>query len=186
MSSKYRESYESGRRCRSPYITLVRHVMFFSYLDIIANAINRSALLKRYGLNNFLKQSKDGAFLIGRGREFHNLEAKQENDLPPIVLSLQRGWYRVGEQADRRNRDCVDTRLVAINCDGGYTGVKPQHSHVTCPLAHRGTVPHRRLDFIYSNKNNFVQLEDTTIKTECRCSMQRTEQTRVLHHITAV
>ncbi len=183
MSSKYRESYESGRRCRSSYITLVRHVTFFSYRDIIANAINRSALLKRYGLNNFLKQSKDGAFLIGRGREFHNLEAKQENDLPPIVLSLQQGWYRVGEQADRRNRDCVDTRLVAINCDGGYTSVK---RNTVMSLAHRGTVPHRRLDFIYSNKNNFVQLEDTTIQTECRCSMQCTERTRVLHHITAV
>ncbi len=26
-------------------------------------------------------------------------------------------------------------------------------------LAHRGTVPHRPLDFFYSNKNTFVQLE---------------------------
>ncbi len=41
-------------------------------------------------------------------------------------------------------------------------------------LAHRGTVPHRRLDFFNSNTNNFVQLEDTTIKTERGCSMQRT------------
>ncbi len=32
------------------------------------------------------------------------------------------------------------------------------------------------------NKNNFVQLEDTKIKTERVCSMQRTEQTTVLHH----
>ncbi len=39
-------------------------------------------------------------------------------------------------------------------------------------LAHRGTVPHRRLDCFYSNKNKFVQLEDTTIKTEHSCSMQ--------------
>ncbi len=50
-------------------------------------------------------------------------------------------------------------------------------------LAHHGTVPHRRLDFFfYSNTNNFVQLEDTKIKTERCCSMQRTEQTTVLHH----
>ncbi len=39
-------------------------------------------------------------------------------------------------------------------------------------LAHRGTVPHRPLHFFYSNKNTFVQLEDTTIKTEraAKCS----------------
>ncbi len=49
-------------------------------------------------------------------------------------------------------------------------------------LAHRGTVPHRRLDFFYSNKNNFVQLEDTTVKTERCCSMQCTERTTAEHH----
>ncbi len=50
-------------------------------------------------------------------------------------------------------------------------------------LAHRGTVPHCRLDcFFYSNKNYSVQLEDTKIKTEHICSMQRTEQMTVLHH----
>ncbi len=49
-------------------------------------------------------------------------------------------------------------------------------------LAHRGTVPHHRLDFFYSNTNNFVQLEDTTIKTERGCSMRCTERWRVLHH----
>ncbi len=49
-------------------------------------------------------------------------------------------------------------------------------------LAHRGTVPHRRLDFFYSNKNNFVQLEDTTVKTERCCSMQRNERTTAVHH----
>ncbi len=32
-------------------------------------------------------------------------------------------------------------------------------------LAHRGTLPHLCLDCFYSNKNKFVQLEDTTIKT---------------------
>ncbi len=30
-------------------------------------------------------------------------------------------------------------------------------------LAHRGTVPHRRLDSFYSNTNKFVQIEDTKI-----------------------
>ncbi len=51
------------------------------------------------------------------------------------------------------------------------------------PLARRGTVPHRHLDcFFYSSKNYFVQLEDTTIKTERSCSMQCTDRTRVLHH----
>ncbi len=44
-------------------------------------------------------------------------------------------------------------------------------------LAHHGTVPHCHLDFFYSNTNNFVQLEDTTIKTELSCSMQHTERT---------
>ncbi len=46
--------------------------------------------------------------------------------------------------------------------------VKPVLSRNTVTsLAHRGTVPHRRLDcFFYINKNNFVQLEDTKIKTE--------------------
>ncbi len=63
-----------------------------------------------------------------------------------------------------------------IDGDDGYTGVKPQHYYVTCPPWHR------RLDFIKSNTNYFVQLEDTTIKTERVCLMQRTEWTRVLHH----
>ncbi len=49
-------------------------------------------------------------------------------------------------------------------------------------LAYRGTVSHRRLDFFYSNTNNLVQLEDTTIKTERVCSMQCTEWTRAVHH----
>lgn len=31
-------------------------------------------------------------------------------------------------------------------------------------LAHRGTVPHHRLDFLYSNKDHLVQFDDTTIK----------------------
>ncbi len=50
-------------------------------------------------------------------------------------------------------------------------------------LANRGTIFHRRLDwfFFLSNKNYFVQSEDTQIKTERVCSMQRTEQTTVLH-----
>ncbi len=46
-------------------------------------------------------------------------------------------------------------------------------------LAHRGTVPHRRLDCINSKKNYFVQLETLQLKTERCCSMQRTERTRV-------
>ncbi len=49
-------------------------------------------------------------------------------------------------------------------------------------LAHRGTIPHRHLDFFYSNKNHFVQLEDTTIKTERGCTMHHTERTTVAHH----
>ncbi len=31
----------------------------------------------------------------------------------------------------------VKTRLAAIDGDDGYTGVKPQHRYVTCPLRHR-------------------------------------------------
>ncbi len=49
-------------------------------------------------------------------------------------------------------------------------------------LTHRVTVPHRRLDCFYSNTNNFVQLEDTRIKTERCCSMQCTDRTRAVHH----
>ncbi len=55
------------------------------------------------------------------------------------------------------------------------------HNTVTS-LAHRGTVPHHRLDFFNSNKNSFVHLEDTTIKTERCCSMQYTERTTAVHH----
>ncbi len=71
---------------------------------------------------------------------------------------------------------CLGARLAAIEGDDSYTGVKPQHRYVTCPPWHR------RFDFFYSNTNNFVQLEDTTIQTERCCSTQRTERTRVLHH----
>ncbi len=38
------------------------------------------------------------------------------------------------------------------------------------------------LDFFYSKKNNLVQLEDTTIKTEHGCPMQHTERTTVAHY----
>ncbi len=39
-------------------------------------------------------------------------------------------------------------------------------------LAHHGTVPHLRLDCFYSNKNKFVQIEDTKIKMNAaaKCS----------------
>ncbi len=50
-----------------------------------------------------------------------------------------------------------------IDCVGGDTGVNPQHRYVTCPLRHR---PLPLFRFFYSNKNDLVQLEDTTIKTE--------------------
>ncbi len=64
-------------------------------------------------------------------------------------------------------------RLAAIDTVGGDTGVKPQHW-----LRHLPTVapspPSFR--FFYSNKNNLVQLEDTTIKIEC--SMQRMDDSR--------
>ncbi len=70
----------------------------------------------------------------------------------------------------------VASRLATIDGVGGDTG------NTVTSLAHRGTVPHRSLDFFYSNTNHVVQLEDTTIKTERSCSMQRTEQKRVLHH----
>ncbi len=60
--------------------------------------------------------------------------------------------------------------------------VKPVLSHNTVTsLAHVISF-HRRLDFFYSNTNNFVQLEDTTIKTERCCLMQRTERTTAVHH----
>ncbi len=45
-------------------------------------------------------------------------------------------------------------------------------------LAHCGTVPHLRLDCFYSNKNKFVQIEDTQIKTErgCKNATHRTNE----------
>ncbi len=56
--------------------------------------------------------------------------------------------------------------------------------HLLCLLiSSRQCRSHRRLDFFYSNTNNFVQLEDTAIKTERCCSMQCTERTRAMHHI---
>ncbi len=52
-------------------------------------------------------------------------------------------------------------------------------AYVTFPPRHRSpTVVY----IFYSNKNNLVQLEDTTIKTEYGCSIQRTERTTVAHH----
>ncbi len=61
--------------------------------------------------------------------------------------------------------------------------VKPVLSRNTITsLAYHGTVSHRRLDLFYSNTNNLVQLEDTTVKTERCCSMQCTERTRAVHH----
>ncbi len=55
--------------------------------------------------------------------------------------------------------------------------------HLLCLLiSSRQCRSHRRLDFFYSNKNNFVQLEDTAIKTERCCSKQCTERTRAVHH----
>ncbi len=66
----------------------------------------------------------------------------------------------------------MQLRLVAIDGVGGDTGVKSQHL-----LSHLPTVapsPTHRF-FLYSNTNHLVQLEDTTIKTERGCSMQRTE-----------
>ncbi len=72
------------------------------------------------------------------------------------------------------------SRLATIDGDDGNTGVKPQHL-----LLHLPTVAPSltcRLDFFYSNTNNCVQLEDTTIKTERCCSTQRTERTTAVHH----
>ncbi len=51
----------------------------------------------------------------------------------------------------------------AVDCVGDDTGVKPQHR------LHHLHRPSPSFRFFYSNKNNLVQLEDTTIKTECGC-----------------
>ncbi len=75
-------------------------------------------------------------------------------------------------------KNSEEARLTEIDGVGSDTDVKPQHRYVTCPPQHRC------LDFFYNNTNYFVQLEDTTIKTERCCSMQRTKQMRVC--ITAV
>ncbi len=69
-------------------------------------------------------------------------------------------WDRV-DYSHSDGTHSLQSRLAAIDDVGGDTGVKPQHRY--------GTIP--RLDFFYSNKNNLVQLEDSTIKTECSCWM---------------
>ncbi len=58
--------------------------------------------------------------------------------------------------------------------------VKPQHR--LCHLPTVAPSPTVVLICFSSNKNNLVQLEDTTIKTEPVCSMQRTERMTVAHH----
>ncbi len=72
--------------------------------------------------------------------------------------------------------------LSWVNCwNNGYHLTRvcffssPGHTKLFCWANNKNNI------FII-NKNNFVQLEDTTIKTECCCSMQRTDRTRVLHH----
>ncbi len=54
-------------------------------------------------------------------------------------------------------------------------------AYVTFPTRHRSPTV---VSIFYSNKNKFslVQLEDTTIKTEYGCLIQRTERTTVAHH----
>ncbi len=71
------------------------------------------------------------------------------------------------------DQECMQLRLVAIEGVGRDTGVKSQHR-----LRHLPTVapsPTIVFFYFYSNTNNLVQLEDTTIKTERGCSMHRTE-----------
>ncbi len=75
---------------------------------------------------------------------------------------------------------CFDRILICLIRSLIYYTVLSRNTATS--LAHRGTVSHRRLDFFYSNKNNLVQLEDTTIKTERCCSMQCTERMRAVHH----
>ncbi len=71
----------------------------------------------------------------------------------------------------------VCIRLAAIDCVGGDTSVKAQNR-----LRHFPTAAPFPTVVFYSNTNNLVQLEDTTIKPEYGCSIQRTVQTTVTHH----
>ncbi len=102
--------------------------------------------------------------------KFHFTQWKTTEELK---ISLKGSLYNTILKYD------LKTRLAAIDGVSGDTGVNLQHRYVTCPPWHRPPLPFR---FYYSNKNYFVQLKDTTIKTERSCSMPRTERTRVLHH----
>ncbi len=77
------------------------------------------------------------------------------------------------EYMHTETHSCKELRLIRIQHHGqlhrrddGYTGVKPQHCYITCSPWHR---PPPSLDCFYSNKNKFVQIEDTKIKTERGC-----------------
>ncbi len=81
------------------------------------------------------------------------------------------------------DQEHMQLRRVVIDGVGGDTGVKSQHRLRHLPTA----APSPTIVFFfffYSNTNHLVQLEDTTIKTERGCSMQRSEgQSRITDQI---
>ncbi len=77
------------------------------------------------------------------------------------------------------DQERMQLRRVVIDGVGGDTGVKSQHR-----LHHLPTAAFFFNIFFYSNTNHLVQLEDTTIKAERGCSMQRSEgQSRITDQI---
>ncbi len=82
------------------------------------------------------------------------------------------------------DQEGMQLRLVVIDGVGGDTGVKSQHRLRHLPTAAPSPTMFFIYLFFYSNTNHLVQLEDTTIKTERGCSMQRSEgQSRITDQI---
>ncbi len=80
-----------------------------------------------------------------------------------------------------RHYDVFVNRFNLFDCLSPLSTWVLSHNtgYVTCPLRDR---PAPLFRSFYSYTNNSVQLEDTTIKTERGCSMQRTEGMTVAHH----
>ncbi len=106
------------------------------------------------------------------------LIARTPKSLPPPPPSCQKSLMTFDQER-------MQLRLVVIDGVGGDTGVKSQHRLRHLPTA--APSPHHVFFFFfffYSNTNHLVQLEDTTIKTERGCSMQRSEgQSRITDQI---
>ncbi len=77
--------------------------------------------------------------------------------------------------------DPAGTRPAAIDGDDGYAVLSRNNLYVTCSPWHRPPTVFR-VSFFIVIKNNFVQLEDTKIKTTRLINATQSERMTVLHH----